>query len=107
MLGYAVALGLIAFLFERAARPAHPRSNRRSAEVSTCPYGGLEYGMKRLRRAVSLTLLVLASFILFIELFRAAGLYPKIAVGAALTLLCLLVKRRSAILFESRDDARA
>lgn len=152
MLGYAIALALIAFLLELAARHAH----RRSLSISTvgftyhadrdiwrCPEeqhlfpvftdwskhtvvyrapasvcnscrrkeactdsnhgrtierttsAGLEYGMQRFHRAMSVTLLVLANLILLIELFRARGLYPRIILAGMLVLFCLLILRLS------------
>jgi hypothetical protein len=49
--------------------------------------------MKRFHRAMSLTLLVLASLILVVELFRAGGLYPRIMLISVLVLFCLIVER--------------
>ena len=54
---------------------------------------GLEYGMQRFHRAISLMLLVLASLILTIELFRVSGLYPRIAVIAVLAVFGLTIER--------------
>ncbi len=54
---------------------------------------GLEFGMQRFHRAVSLTLLVLASLILIVELLRASGLYPRITLTSVLMLFCLIVQR--------------
>jgi hypothetical protein len=56
----------------------------------------LEHGMKRFHRAVSLTLLVLASVIIVVELFRAGGLYPRIALASTLTLFCVVIQHLSA-----------
>jgi hypothetical protein len=53
----------------------------------------LEYGMKRFHRAVSLTLLALASLILVVELFRTAGLYPRIMLLVSLALLIMFIRR--------------
>jgi len=77
-------------------------------EIERSDLGELEYGMKRFHRAVSLTLLVLASLILVVELFRAAGVYSRIVLGATLTLFCLLIQHLSAKLSESiqRENAR-
>jgi len=58
--------------------------------------GDVESGMKQFHRAVSLTLLVLASIILVVELFRAAGLYPRIVLVSTLALFCLIIRRLSA-----------
>ena len=46
--------------------------------------------MKRFHCAVSLTLLALASLILFVELFRTGGLYPRIVLASTLTLFCVV-----------------
>jgi len=54
---------------------------------------GLEHAMQRFHRAISLTLLVLASLILVIELFRASGPYPRVALVAVLALFCLMLHR--------------
>jgi len=61
----------------------------------------LEFGMKRFHRAVSLTLLVLASLILVIELFRTAGRYPRIVLASSLTLFCGIIQHLSAKLSQS------
>jgi heme A synthase len=65
-------------------------------EIERRDLNGLEYGMQRFHRAMSLTLLVLASLILVIEFFRAVGLYPRIMLVLVLTLFCLIVQRLSA-----------
>jgi hypothetical protein len=52
----------------------------------------LEYGMKRFHQAVSLTLLALASLILVVELFRTAGLYPRIMLLVSLALLIMFIR---------------
>jgi hypothetical protein len=57
--------------------------------------------MKRFHRAVSLTLLVLASLILVVELFRTADVYARIVLAATLTLFCLLIQHLSAKLSQS------
>ena len=54
-----------------------------------------EYGMKKFRRGVSLTLLVLASLILAVELCRAGGLYPRIILGIMLLLFGSVSLRRA------------
>jgi len=48
---------------------------------------------------VSLTLLVLASLILLVELFRTAGLYPRIALASILTMFCVVIQRASVNLY--------
>ena len=64
-------------------------------EIERRDLNGLEYGMQRFHRAMSLTLLVLASLILVIELFRAVGLYPRVMLVLVLTLFCLIIQRLS------------
>jgi len=61
----------------------------------------VESGMKRFHRAVSLTLLALASLILFVELVRTGGLYSRIVLASALTLFCVLIQRLAARLSPS------
>ena len=56
----------------------------------------LEVGIARFHRGVSLTLLVLASLILVVELVRTGGLFPRIVLAATLTLFCLLIQQLSA-----------
>jgi len=52
----------------------------------------IEYGMKRFHRAVSLTLLTLASLILVVELFRTVGLYSRIVLVVTLALMSLFIR---------------
>lgn len=52
---------------------------------------GLEYGMQRFHRAMSITLLVLADLMLLVELFRAPGLYPRLSLVAALVVFSLVI----------------
>jgi len=56
----------------------------------------VELGIARFHRGVSLTLLVLASLILVVELVRTGGLLPSIVLAATLTLFCLLIQHLSA-----------
>ena len=60
-------------------------------EIERSNLSGLEYGMKRFHRALSLTLLVLASVIVVVELVRTRDLYPRIVLAATLALFCLLI----------------
>jgi hypothetical protein len=150
MLGYAVALAIIALLLEMAARHAHQRSLNTSTagftyhperDIWQCPRdqhlfpvfsdtargivvfrapasacnvcrskaactdsnhgreierkttNGLEYGMQRFHRAMSLTLLLLASAILVTEIVRASGLYPRLVLSAVLAAFCIVMWR--------------
>lgn len=54
---------------------------------------GLEYGMQRFHRAMSLTLLVLASLILAVDLFRAPGVYLRLAIFVVFILFCLVIRQ--------------
>jgi heme A synthase len=65
-------------------------------EIERRDLNRLEFGMQRFHRAMSLTLLALASLILVIELFRTVGLYPRIMLLSVLALFCLIVQRLSA-----------
>lgn len=164
MLGYAVALSIIALLLEMAARHAHQRSLDSSTvgftyhperDIWKCPRdqhlfpvfsdsakgvvvyrapasacnscqskaactdsnhgreierrttNGLEYGMQRFHRAMSLTLLLLASVILVTELARASGLYPRLVLGAALAAFCIAMWRLGMAMRTSRSGLQA
>jgi hypothetical protein len=76
-------------------------------EIEQNNVSGLEYGMKRFHRALSLTLLALASVILAVELVRTGGLYPKIVLAATLTLFCLLIQHHSAKLSQSSQRSQS
>lgn len=65
-------------------------------EIERRDRGELENGVKQFHQGVSLTLLVLASLILVIELFRTAGLYPRIALGSTLAVFCGVIQHLSA-----------
>lgn len=163
MLGYAVALAIIALLLELAARHAHKRSlNTTTAgfiyhperDVWQCPrdqhlfpvfsdsargvvvyrapasacnscrskaactdsnHGreierrttkGLEYGMQRFHRAISLTLLLLASLILVTEMVRASGLYPRLVLGAVLAAFCIVMWQLGMAMRTGQADTR-
>ena len=62
-------------------------------EIERSNSSQLEHGMKRFHRAVSLTLFVLASLILVIELFRTGGFYARIVLASTLTMFCILIQR--------------
>ena len=70
-------------------------------EIELSNLGGLEHGMKRFHRAVSLTLVVLASLIILVELFRTGDLYPKIALASILMMFCVVIQRASVSLYRS------
>lgn len=54
---------------------------------------GLEYGMQRFHRAISVTLLALANLILAVELFRSHGLCPRLALLVVFIVFCLAIRR--------------
>ena len=62
-------------------------------EIEKRNFNGLEYGMMRFHRVMSITLLVLASLMLFVELFRAGSLFARIILLGVLMLFCLIVQR--------------
>jgi heme A synthase len=156
MVGYAVALAIIAFILEWAARYTHRRSQKVSTagfnyhvdrDIWKCPreqhlfpvfsdsmkgvviyrapadacnscrskaactdsaegreiqrkdHNVIELGIHRFHRVISITLFVLATLILAIELFRTPGAVPRVALLSILTMFCLVVKRLWADLF--------
>lgn len=66
---------------------------------------GLEYGMQRFHRAMSLTLLVLADSILVVELFRASGIYPRIGLAMMLVVFSFAVRELASSLRPKRASA--
>ena len=75
------------------SRPAACTDSDQGRTVERRTANGLQYGMQRFHRAVSLTLMVLASAMLAVELFRVGGLYPRAALVAFLVLYCGIVLR--------------
>ena len=65
-------------------------------EIERKNASGLQFGMQRFHRAMSLTLLVLANLILIVEIFRTNGLYSRLLLAAVLVLFCLIIRRLSA-----------
>ena len=65
----------------------------------------LQYGMQRFHRAMSVTLLVLASLILVVELFRDNAVYPRLVLASVLVVFCMVVQRLSKALFTGNDRA--
>lgn len=76
-------------------------------EIDQSNWSDLEYGMKQFHRGVSLTLLVLASLILVIELFRAAGLYPRTILALNLTMFCVLIRHLLANLSQGSQRSQS
>lgn len=63
---------------------------------------GLEYGMQRFHRAMSITLLVLADLILVVELFRAPGIYHRLALLVVLVVFTLVIRQLASSLSPER-----
>ncbi len=53
---------------------------------------GLEFGMQRFHRVMSITLLILASLILMVEVFHAPGLLSRLAALVLFLLFCLVIR---------------
>ena len=70
-------------------------------EIEHNSLSDVESGVARFHRALSLTLLVLASLILVVELFRTGSPYPRVLLASTLVLLCTFIVRLSAKLSES------
>jgi len=66
---------------------------------------GLEFGMQRFHRAMSLTLMVLADLMLAVELFRAPGIYPRLALAAMLVVFSLVIRELASSLRPKRAKA--
>jgi hypothetical protein len=73
-------------------------------EIERRDWNELGHGMKRFHRAMSVTLLVLASVILIIEICRPGGLYPRIALLSFLIPFCLAIQRLIADLSNDVPD---
>jgi hypothetical protein len=163
MLGYAIALALIALVLELAARHAHRRSLQsatigftyhREHDIWKCPRDqqlfrvfsdsakgitvyrapasacnvcpskaactdsdsgreienripqGLEYGMQRFHRALSLMLLILADLILAIELIRTPGLFERLILAVMFISFAAVIRQLASDLRPKRDLTR-
>lgn len=76
-------------------------------EIERRTTDGLEYGMQRFHRAMSLTLLLLASVILATEMVRAGGLYPRLVLAAVLAAFCTVMWRLGMDMRTGRSGSRA
>jgi len=65
---------------------------------------GLEYGVQRFHRAVSLTLLVLAGVVVTVEFFRANGFYLRASLAVVLACFCGIVQRLCASLLQRQIE---
>jgi hypothetical protein len=79
-------------------RKAACTDSKNGREIERKTSSGLEYGMQRFHRAMSVTLLVLACLLLLVELFRIHGIYPQAVLAGILTLFAVIVMRLSAAL---------
>jgi hypothetical protein len=61
--------------------------------------------MQRFHRAMSVTLLVLASLILVVELFRDDAVYPRLVLASVLVVFSMVVQRLSKALFTGNERA--
>jgi heme A synthase len=68
-------------------------------------FDSVELGMQRFHRVLSVTLFVLASLILVIELFRTSALYPRIALLATLIVFYKMIERLCSSFREARMAA--
>ena len=73
-------------------------------EIERKNAGELRFGMQRFHRAMSVTLFVLASLILVIEVFRDDVFYQRIVLVGVLVMFCMILLRLSRALL-SRTDA--
>lgn len=88
------------------SKPACTDSNR-GREIERRIPQGLEYGMQRFHRAMSLTLLILADLILIVELFRAPGIYPRLGLAVMLVVFSLVIGELASSLRPKRAEAIA
>ena len=135
MLGYALALALIVLLLELAAGHARRRSvgvrtggftyhpgatadacdsctskaacmdSSHGRQIEGNTLSDVESSMARFHRALSLTLLLLASLILVVELFRTGSPYPRVLLALALVMFCTFIARLSAKLSHSSQHS--
>src|SRR5262245_48025039 len=80
--------------------------SNRGREIQRSNVSELEYGIARFHHAVSLTLIVLASVILAVELVRTGGLYPKVVLAAPLALFCVRIRHLAGKLSHSTQHSR-
>lgn len=76
-------------------------------EIERRNLNGLQYGMQRFHRALSLTLMILSSLILAIEILREPHLFPRTIVGAVFILFCAVAWRLSMTLLADRRASTA
>lgn len=70
-------------------------------EIERSELSAVESGMKHFHRVVSLTLLVLASLRLLVEVFRPGSAQARLVLACAPAAFCALIQRRSAHLLQN------
>lgn len=83
----------------------HCTDSNNGREIERKNMGDLQFGMQRFHRAMSVTLFVLASLILIIEIFREGAFYPRVVLAGVLMVFCMVVLRLSKALFSRTDGA--
>jgi heme A synthase len=83
----------------------HCTDSNNGREIERKNMGDLQFGMQRFHRAMSVTLFVLASLILIIEIFREGAFYPRVVLAGVLMFFCMVVLRLSKALFSRTDGA--
>jgi hypothetical protein len=86
---------------------SHCTDSDNGREIERKMTGDLQYGMQRFHRAMLVTLLVLVTLILVVEIFRHKAFYPRVLLAAVPMLFCMVVMRLSKALFSRTDGAQA
>ena len=84
---------------------SHCTDSDNGREIERNDTGDLQYGMQRFHRAMSVTLFVLASLILIVEIFRDNAFYPRIVLAGVLVMFCMVLLRLSRALLSRTDRA--
>jgi heme A synthase len=84
---------------------SHCTDSDNGREIERKNTGDLQYGMQRFHRAMSVTLFVLASLILIVEIFRDNAFYPRIVLAGVLVMFCMVLMRLSRALLSRTDRA--
>ena len=65
---------------------------------------GLEYGVQKFHRTISLTLLILAGVLIIVEFFRTDGFYPRAVLAMVLAFLCVVIQHLGASLLRHQIE---
>ncbi|SPE30459.1 membrane hypothetical protein [Candidatus Sulfotelmatomonas gaucii] len=84
---------------------SHCTDSDHGREIERKATGDLQNGMQRFHRAMSVTLLVLATLILVVEIVRDKAFYPRVLLAAVLVLFSMAVLRLSMPLFSRNEGA--